>query len=74
MGQDECMVHTQKIAVLETRLTGIEDKLGEILSLARATNGRVGKLERWRSYVTGGVVVSLTVMGGAFALLKVAIQ
>jgi hypothetical protein len=71
---DDCTFHTAKIAVLETRLDGIEEKLGEILTHVRATNGRVGKLERWRSYLTGGVAFTLTAVAGAFALLKVAIQ
>ncbi len=62
--------HGEEIAVLKTRLNGMDGKLDEILGLARATNGRVRRLEQWRSFLTGGVVITLSVMSGAFALLR----
>lgn len=70
MLNDKCDVHGEKIAVLETRLGGMDEKLNELLALGRSTNGRVRKLEIWRSFVTGGVIITLSVMGGAFSLLK----
>lgn len=37
--------------------TGLHEKLDSILSEARKTNGRIGKLEQWRSFITGGLAV-----------------
>lgn len=71
---DEVGTQRAKVAVLETRLDGIDEKLSEILQLAKATNGRVSRLERWRSYISGGVAFTLSALAGAFALLKFAIQ
>lgn len=67
---ETCTKHGEEIAVLKTRLNGMDGKLDEILGLARATNGRVRRLEQWRSFLTGGVVITLSVMSGAFAILR----
>lgn len=67
---DKCDSHGEKIAVLEVRLSGMDEKLNELLQLGRSTNGRVRKLEIWRSFVTGGVIITLSVMGGAFSIIR----
>lgn len=67
---DTDRLHGEKIAVLETRLLGMDEKLNELLQLGRSTNGRVRRLEIWRSFVTGGVIITLSVMGGAFSIIR----
>lgn len=72
------------IDVILNRLDGIDRRLDELLVQARATNGRVTKLEAWRNRMEGahealgtfravGVIVSAGVLiaslTGAFAYL-----
>lgn len=40
----------------------VHEKLDSILEQAKATNGRVRCLERWRSYITGGLAVLTAVV------------
>jgi len=43
----------------------IAPKLDTIEKLVRATNGRLRKVELWRAWVTGGVVVTLAALSAA---------
>lgn len=43
------------MAILETHWAELNEKLDKILSQCERTNGRVSQLERWRSWLTGGV-------------------
>ena len=51
--------HGEQIAVLETRMTALETnimpKLDAIHEQALKHNGRLGKLEGWRTWLTGMV-------------------
>ena len=42
--------------------TPMIDKLDEILDQTKLTNGRIGKLERWRAYITGGLAVVIIIL------------
>lgn len=43
--------------ILEHRLDGLDEKLGEILDQTKITNGRVDRLESWRDKMTGAWLV-----------------
>jgi len=47
----------------------IASKLDTIESLVRATNGRLRKVELWRAWLTGGVVVTMGALGTAGAVM-----
>lgn len=60
----------ERVATLEAQVQGIHEKLDKILEQVIATNGRLRKIEVWRAWLTGGVVITLgavslaaTVMG-----------
>ncbi len=44
--------------------TYMKEEFAEVKDLQRATNGRVGRLEQWRSFITGGLTI-IGLMGGA---------
>lgn len=39
----------------DLKFDSIHGKLDELLERAKETNGRVGSLERWRSFIVGGM-------------------
>ena len=47
----------QKIPVILEKLDTIDGKTSEIKTHVQRTNGRVSKLENWRSYTIGAVTV-----------------
>lgn len=69
MAGDRCAEHGEAIARLETRMDAVEHeisgKLDKITDLVTATNGRLRKVELWRAWVTGGVVVTLAALSAA---------
>jgi len=69
MAVDRSTEHGEAIARLETRMDSLEHqiapKLDTIEKLVRATNGRLRKVELWRAWVTGGVVVTLAALSAA---------
>jgi|GEM_PF-7111831 len=73
MAGDRCAEHGEAIARLEIRMDGVEHeiatKLDTIEGLVRATNGRLRKVELWRAWVTGGVVVTLAALSAAATVM-----
>jgi len=69
MAVDRSTEHGEAIARLEIRMNGVEheisSKLDKITELVTATNGRLRKVELWRAWVTGGVVVTLAALSAA---------
>jgi hypothetical protein len=51
--------YTQK--EIDLMMVPVHEKLDTIIEQVKATNGRVRCLERWRSFITGGLAV-LTVV------------
>ena len=47
---------------LETLFNGIHEKLDKIFAQTERINGRVSSLERWRSYLTGGLAVIIMLL------------
>lgn len=47
---------------LETLFNGIHEKLDKIFKQTEKTNGRISSLERWRSYITGGLAVIIMLL------------
>lgn len=47
----------KSIAILETHHLEVKDTLERIEEQTKKTNGRVSRLENWRSYITGGLAV-----------------
>lgn len=48
---------------LDTHFREVKDILSEIKTQTMKTNGRVGRLENWRSFITGGLaIVTLIVL------------
>lgn len=77
MTSEACREHGEAIARLEERMSHVErdiaSKLDTIESLVRATNGRLRKVETWRAWLTGGVVVTagaLSAAGTVWAILR----
>tara|TARA_B110000467_G_scaffold66356_1_gene60512 strand:+ start:3251 stop:3475 length:225 start_codon:yes stop_codon:yes gene_type:complete len=48
---------------MHDRLKAIHKRSDEILEQVKKTNGRVGRLEDWKSQLTGGLKVVLLVIG-----------
>jgi len=49
----------------------IHEKLDLILQQTTKTNGRVGRLEVWRGYITGGLaIISAIILPIVFSLVK----
>ena len=48
---------------MHDKLKAIHRRTDEILEQVKRTNGRVGRLEDWKSQLTGGLKVSLLVVG-----------
>ena len=71
--KDSYQEHGEAIARLEVRMDGVEHeikgKLDTIETLVRATNGRLRKVELWRAWLTGGVVVTMGAVSAAGAIL-----
>lgn len=42
---------------LDEKFNGLHDKLDMIHDQVKTTNGRVRALEKWRSFITGGLTV-----------------
>ncbi len=49
---------------LDAKFDPIYDDLGELKEQARTTNGRIGSLERWRSWIAGGLAMATLFAGG----------
>ncbi len=45
----------ESLAVLQNELKHVQAQLGLILKETRATNGRIRKLELWRSFLAGAM-------------------
>lgn len=71
--RDTCARHGEQIARLEIRMdniqTEISAKLSAILANTEKTNGRLGRLERWRAWLTGGVAFAVAGLGAAATVL-----
>jgi len=66
MGEEE----TYTMREMETLFCGIREKLEEIHVQVKATNGRVLSLEKWRSYMLGGMTaIGLMASWGLFAFM-----
>lgn len=73
------MTETQVAVIIERldhvirRINDIDDrhevKLDRIESQAKQTNGRVTALERWKSYVLGGVAMATFIIGIVLPIL-----
>jgi len=48
---------------MHDKLKAIHRRTDEILDQVKRTNGRVGRLEDWKSQLTGGLKVCLLVVG-----------
>jgi hypothetical protein len=48
---------------MHDKLKAIHKRTDEILEQVKKTNGRVGRLEDWKSQLTGGLKVVLLVIG-----------
>jgi len=46
-----------RLSTLEANYVSIHEKLDSILIQTTKSNGRIGKLENWRSYMLGSVAV-----------------
>ena len=51
------------LAKVGTKQCAIHEDVLETKANVRAINGRVGRLENWRSYLAGGVAVIVIVIG-----------
>jgi|TARA_R110000824_G_scaffold10817_6_gene47356 hypothetical protein len=49
--------------------TYMKEEFAEIKELQKVTNGRIGSLERWRAFITGGMIVIGTVGGALIGVL-----
>lgn len=50
---------------LDAKLDPMADDIRELKTDVAAQNGRVGSLERWRAYITGGLAMAALFAGGS---------
>ena len=51
------------LARIDERLKALQETQVQTLAQVKTTNGRVTSLEKWRSYLIGGGVVIVTILG-----------
>lgn len=59
----------ERTARIEEQQTGLKENLERIEGKVDKQNGRVGRLERWRSYLTGGLFVLIALVGWAVKII-----
>lgn len=63
------MEHNELLARIDERQKAIDQKIDSILFETRKTNGRVTKLEEWKSNITGKISVWVIVAGAIMAFV-----
>lgn len=56
------------VAVIVERLDNLKENLSEVLTQVKYTNGRVTRLENWKSMVLGIVIGSNTLLAALWAV------
>lgn len=64
------MTQNDLLARIDERLKSLQETQNKTFAQVQATNGRVTSLERWRSYLIGGGVVILTIVGWLVSVIK----
>lgn len=50
---------------LDLKLDPIAEDIGELKTAVTSQNGRIGAIERWKAYLTGGITMLGLVAGGS---------